>query len=129
MYLKRQSGLIKLYAAVMVTKPRASDGNVHPFGIEHGWRWLNNILNLEPLPDICATLILGFLQTAGFEMLRIYRNQFLKLLRTLQNQYMQRLSKVSTKPGFFAFIIANECFFTHYRLTKAALRRDLKCFL
>lgn len=94
MYLKRQTGIIKLYAAILVTKVRPVDGKNHPHGIENGWRWLNSLLNLDPLPDICATLILGFLQVAGFEMWKVYRKQFTKVLQLIQQQYFPKLSKV-----------------------------------
>uniref|UniRef100_A0A182QIV9 mRNA export factor GLE1 n=1 Tax=Anopheles farauti TaxID=69004 RepID=A0A182QIV9_9DIPT len=95
-YLKRQSGLARLYAAVIVTIPRKDDPTPHPHGIEYGWRWLTNILNRFPQPDICATLIAEFLQTAGADLHAVYGNQFLKVLRVLQGDYMTALNRIDT---------------------------------
>uniref|UniRef100_A0A182PKA1 mRNA export factor GLE1 n=1 Tax=Anopheles epiroticus TaxID=199890 RepID=A0A182PKA1_9DIPT len=95
-YLKRMSGLARLYAAVIVTVPRKDDPTPHPHGLEFGWRWLTNILNRFPQPDICATLIAEFLQTAGSELHAAYGKQFLKVLRVLQGDYMGALNRIDT---------------------------------
>uniref|UniRef100_A0A182N9Q8 mRNA export factor GLE1 n=1 Tax=Anopheles dirus TaxID=7168 RepID=A0A182N9Q8_9DIPT len=95
-YLKRQSGLARLYAAVIVTVPRKDDPTPHPHGLEYGWRWLTNILNRFPQPDICATLIAEFLQTAGADLHAAYGKQFLKVLRVLQGDYMTTLNRIDT---------------------------------
>ncbi|XP_049539794.1 mRNA export factor Gle1 [Anopheles darlingi] len=95
-YLKRMSGLARLYSAVIVTVPRRDDPTPHPHGLEYGWRWLTNILNRFPQPDICATLICEFLQTAGADLHAAYGKQFLKVLRVLQGDYMTALNKIDT---------------------------------
>ncbi|XP_053675953.1 mRNA export factor Gle1 [Anopheles nili] len=95
-YLKRMSGLARLYAAIIVTIPRKDDPTPHPHGIECGWRWLTNILNRFPQPDICATLIVEFLQTAGADMHAVYGNQFFKVLRVLQGDYLGALNRIDT---------------------------------
>lgn len=94
MYLKRQKGVARLYAAVMITNGRRADGSSHPYSIENGWRWLSNFICLQPLPDICATLILEILQFMGAEMWSAYGKQFVKLLLVIQNQYFPKLSAV-----------------------------------
>ncbi|XP_058054348.1 mRNA export factor Gle1 [Anopheles bellator] len=96
-YLKRMSGLARLYAAVIVTVPRRDDANLpHPHGLECGWRWLTNILNRFPQPDICATVICEFLQTAGADLHAAYGRQFLKVLRLLQGDYLTALNRIDT---------------------------------
>ncbi|XP_052860926.1 mRNA export factor Gle1 [Anopheles cruzii] len=96
-YLKRMSGLARLYAAVIVTVPRRDDANLpHPHGLEYGWRWLTNILNRFPQPDICATVIGEFLQTAGADLHAAYGRQFLKVLRLLQGDYLAALNRIDT---------------------------------
>ncbi|XP_050079784.1 mRNA export factor Gle1 [Anopheles maculipalpis] len=95
-YLKRMSGLARLYAAVIITIPRKDDPTPHPHGIEYGWRWLTNILNRFPQPDICATLILEFLQTAGSDLHAVYGNQFIKVLQVLRGDYMTALNRIDT---------------------------------
>lgn len=43
-----------------MTKPLSSQ--THPHGLNHGWRWLAQILNMEPLSDVTATLLFDFLE-------------------------------------------------------------------
>lgn len=93
-YLKRVTGFARLYAAVVVTNPRRGETAPHPHGLECGWRWLCNILNLSPLPDICATVITEFLQTAGASLWANYGKQFVKVLKVMQEQYLPALNKV-----------------------------------
>ncbi|KAH8401314.1 hypothetical protein KR009_004487, partial [Drosophila setifemur] len=92
MYLKRQTGIARLYAAVIITPGRKADGPEHCFGLEEGWRWLCHMVNVKPLPDVSATLIMEILQTLGFEMWRTYGKQFVKLLLYIQNSYMPQLA-------------------------------------
>lgn len=94
-YLKRLAGLQRLYAAILITKQkRSQQGQLHPHGLENGWIWLANFLNLEPLPEICATLLLEFIQVCGADMWQAYQRQFLKLLIVLQQSYMVKLDEV-----------------------------------
>lgn len=47
MYLKRQTGLVRLYAAIVVSQPRRSQTGVeHPHGLANGWLWLAHFVNL-----------------------------------------------------------------------------------
>lgn len=45
-FLKRMSGLIRLYASITVTKQRKSVTKIHPHGLQHSWRWLAAVLNI-----------------------------------------------------------------------------------
>ncbi|XP_067626574.1 mRNA export factor Gle1 isoform X2 [Eurosta solidaginis] len=92
--LKRQAGITRLYAAVMITNGRRAEGPTHPFGIDHAWRWLVDFTNLEPMPDVSATLILEMLQTLGYVMCRTYGRQFTKLLLYIQRDYFPKLAQV-----------------------------------
>lgn len=94
MYLKRQAGIARLYAAVMITSGRQLDGPQHPYAVEQGWRWLANFVALEPLPDISATLMLEMLQTIGADLWAVFGKQFVKLLFYIQQQYFPKLSTV-----------------------------------
>ena len=40
----------------------------HPHGLNHGWRWLAQILNMEPLSDVTATLLFDFLEVNPYQM-------------------------------------------------------------
>lgn len=117
-FLKRMSGIMRLYSSILITKSRRGQTDPHPHGISHGWLWLTNVLNLgtyacfaiiklssfilkssifssriDPLPDICATLIYELLVTAGANLWAEYKTQFHKILLVIQCQYMQRLNR------------------------------------
>lgn len=75
------SGIIRLYAAVLLTPP-LEQGKVltylssmymhiqviyalcqpHPHGLENGWTWLSRIINTDPQPGITATALYDFLE-------------------------------------------------------------------
>ncbi|KAH0557355.1 hypothetical protein KQX54_004581 [Cotesia glomerata] len=67
-YLNRMSGIIKLYAAIIVAKLRHNENGYHPHGLENAWRLLNAILKCKPTPehvDALATVIRDILQVCG----------------------------------------------------------------
>ncbi|XP_056632818.1 mRNA export factor Gle1 [Diorhabda sublineata] len=85
-FLKRMTGLMRLYAAIMVVKPKK--GHVNVYNIKNGWRWLASTLKLEPEVDISATLVHTFLETAGFELDLHYGMAFHKLLRIIVEKFL-----------------------------------------
>lgn len=87
-------GTARLYAAIWVTSLRRGETQNHPHNISNGWRWLTEILNLDPLPEICSTLLVEVLQVAGNAFLHVYGKQFIKLLMTIQSQYFSKLDLV-----------------------------------
>lgn len=91
MYLKRQSGIARLYAALMITNGRQQDGPFHPYGLEHAWRWLANMVDIAPLPQISATLIVEILLIVGSDLRSCYGRQFVKLLIYIQQFYFPTL--------------------------------------
>ena len=58
-YLKRMSGIVRLYAAILQTP---SDPHPHPHGLENGWVWFARVLNMEPHPTLTATAIFDMLE-------------------------------------------------------------------
>nr|CAD7405341.1 unnamed protein product [Timema cristinae] len=94
-FLKRMSGVMRLYTAIMVTRLRRQDQNKpHPHGLKQAWRWLVCMLNLEPKPDICATLILDFLEVSGYMMFATYGKEFQKLLHIICKDYFTKIQKM-----------------------------------
>ena len=61
-YLKRMSGIVRLYAAILQTP---SEPHPHPHGLEHGWAWFARVLNMEPHPTLTATAIYDMLEVRG----------------------------------------------------------------
>ncbi|KAK3084867.1 hypothetical protein FSP39_020473 [Pinctada imbricata] len=96
-FLKRMSGVMRLYAAIIITQPPGN--RPHPWGIEQAWMWLTRVLNIEPLPDVTATMIFDLLQVTGHALYREYKKQFLKLLVLLFKDYMPKLRMVASAAG------------------------------
>ena len=63
----------------------------HPHGLSHGWTWLSRVLNLEPIPDVTATVLLAFLLVCGSALHKQYKSQFLKLLEGLYASFLPKL--------------------------------------
>ncbi|KAM3910591.1 mRNA export factor GLE1 [Leptodactylus fuscus] len=96
-FLKRMSGMIRLYAAIMQVRwPYGTNKGSHPHGLNHGWHWLAQMVNMEPLSDITATLLFDFLEVCGNAMIKQYQDQFWKLLFLIKDQYFPMIEKITT---------------------------------
>uniref|UniRef100_M3ZKT9 mRNA export factor GLE1 n=1 Tax=Xiphophorus maculatus TaxID=8083 RepID=M3ZKT9_XIPMA len=96
-FLKRMSGMIRLYAAVIQLRwPYDSKQGSVPHGLNHGWRWLAQMLNMEPLADITATLLFDFLEVCGNALMKQYQGQFWKLILLLKDEYFPRIEAVTS---------------------------------
>ncbi|XP_038054788.1 nucleoporin GLE1-like [Patiria miniata] len=96
-YLRRMSGFMRLYAAIMITQPMPNARKVHPYGIDHAWKWLARLLNVEPQPDITATMLFDFLEVCGHDLAASYHRQFFKLLQVLYRNYFPKIESVTPK--------------------------------
>lgn len=92
-FLKKFSGTVQLYAAVM-TSSGAGDSD-HPHGIEHGWTWLARVLNLKPIPSVTATMLYQFIKVAGHALMKKYGRQFQKLLLVLCKEFVPAIDKLT----------------------------------
>lgn len=96
-FLKRMSGMIRLYAAIIQLRwPYGSKQGCAPHGLNHGWRWLAQMLNMEPLADITATLLFDFLEVCGNALMKQYQVQFWKLILLLKEEYFPRIEAVTS---------------------------------
>lgn len=94
-FLKRMTGIMRLYSAIFITKAkRGQSGNPH--GISHAWKWLSSILNLEPRLDITATMIHVFLDNVGFAMQSTYKRMFQKIMKFIIIKYMPMLTQIDS---------------------------------
>ncbi|OWF38806.1 nucleoporin GLE1-like [Mizuhopecten yessoensis] len=100
-FLKRMSGMMRLYAAILVAPPPPLRGttNSHPYGVENAWIWLSRVMNIYPHPDITATMIYDMLHVAGNALYTRYGKQFQKLLYMLIKEYLPKLKQVATASG------------------------------
>ncbi|KAM8866300.1 mRNA export factor GLE1 [Synchiropus picturatus] len=96
-FLKRMSGMIRLYAALIQLRwPYGAKHSEPPHGLNHGWRWLAQTLNMEPLADITATLLYDFLEVCGNALMKLYQAQFWKLLLLLKDEFFPRIEAVTS---------------------------------
>ncbi|CAL1615215.1 unnamed protein product [Knipowitschia caucasica] len=95
-FLKRMSGMIRLYAAIIQLRwPDGPKQGPAPHGLNHGWRWLAQMLNMEPMKDTTATLLFDFLEVCGNALMKQYQGQFWKLLLFLKEEYFPRIKAVT----------------------------------
>lgn len=94
-YLKRMSGIVRLYAAVMVSLPRRNQP--HPYGLDQAWRYLAALLNLAPLPEITPTILVELISVAGHALAREYGKQFQKILHLICTDYFVMMRNVTPK--------------------------------
>ncbi|XP_059714112.1 mRNA export factor GLE1-like [Haemorhous mexicanus] len=96
-FLKRMSGMIRLYAAIIQLRwPHGNRRGAHPHGLGYGWRWLAQMLNLEPRADVTAALLLDFLEVCGNALMRQYGIQFWKAMLFIQKSYIPRIEAVTS---------------------------------
>jgi len=99
-YLKRMSGLSRLYAALSVSHlPKASTSTTHPHPPAKAFSWLCSVCNLTPHTDITASLLLDMLEVAGHAMFANYGKQFGKLLVLIKDKYFPLLESVKSEGG------------------------------
>jgi len=99
-YLKRMSGLARLYSALSVSHlPKASTTTTHPHPPSKSWSSLTSLLNLTPHTDITASLLLDMLEVGGNTMFANYGKQFGKLLVVIKDKYFPLLEAVKSEGG------------------------------
>ncbi|XP_020513788.2 mRNA export factor GLE1 [Labrus bergylta] len=95
-FLKRMSGMIRLYAAIIQLRWPYGAKQGSPHGLNNGWRWLAQMLNMEPIADITATLLFDFLEVCGYALVKQYQYQFWKLILLLKEEYFPRIEAVTS---------------------------------
>lgn len=91
-YLKRMTGIVRLYAALIVT---SSKYNLPVIGLSQAWIFVAGTLNQNPAVDVTATILAEFLNIVGFAMHQAYGNQFIKLLQYINTQYLKKIILVT----------------------------------
>uniref|UniRef100_A0A0G2K222 mRNA export factor GLE1 n=1 Tax=Rattus norvegicus TaxID=10116 RepID=A0A0G2K222_RAT len=119
-FLKRMSGMIRFYAAIIQLQwPYGDRQEAHPHGLQHGWRWLAQVLNLEPLPHVTATLLFDFLEVCGNALVKQYQVQFWKLVLVIREDYLPRIEAI-TSSGQMGSVVRLQQF-----LDKCLQRREI----
>ncbi|RZC41231.1 GLE1 domain containing protein [Asbolus verrucosus] len=94
-FLKRMTGILRLYFAILIAKPRKGQTN-NPHNIKNAWNFLASILKLDPQLDITATSLHIFLETVGYEMEAVYGIAFKKLVRIVMDKFLPALKKIDS---------------------------------
>nr|CAG4647938.1 EOG090X0755 [Moina brachiata]SVE93040.1 EOG090X0755 [Moina brachiata] len=92
-YLKRMSGIVRLYAAIIMYSPR--NNQLHPHGLSVAWHYLSSLLNLPPRNDITASVLAEFLTVAGNAMSKEFGRQFQKMLHFICTEYFTMIRNVT----------------------------------
>ncbi|KAK7933767.1 hypothetical protein WMY93_004663 [Mugilogobius chulae] len=75
--------------------PYTSKQGPAPHGLNHGWRWLAQMLNMEPHKYTTATVLFDFLEVCGNALMKQYQGQFWKLLLFLREEYFPRIKAIT----------------------------------
>lgn len=98
-YLKRMTGLTRLFAAISASYKPLGSNTVHPYGPSKIWSLLTCLLKRDPTPDTTATILLVVFETTGNFMYDKYRSQFHKLLCFVREEYLPKLEAVKNDGG------------------------------
>lgn len=98
-FLTRMTGIMRLYAAMMVSPMPPGVNKSHPHGIENCWTWVSRTLNIDPRPDITAAVIYNLLEVTGHTLFTNYRKPFQKLLHILITEFLPKIKAVSPSVG------------------------------
>ncbi|XP_037929357.1 nucleoporin Gle1-like, partial [Teleopsis dalmanni] len=96
LFLQRHAGFARLFSAIMITNGRQADGHSHPFSIDQCWIWLSNLVNLEPMPDICTTVLSEVLHVVSPYLYATYGKQFVKLLVFIRQSYIPKVKEIDS---------------------------------
>lgn len=88
----RTSRFAELIAAIWITSKRREEQSPNPFGIDHGWRFLINVLNNPPEP-MYLNILDKILQIAGSTLHATFGKQFVKVMMSIRDQYIPSVSR------------------------------------
>lgn len=91
-YLQRMTGIIRLYASLIVTSSKCDQPVI---GLSHAWIFVAGTLNQNPVADITATILVEFLKIVGFAMHQGYGSQFIKLLQHINSHFLKKIILVT----------------------------------
>lgn len=90
-YIKRMTGIIRLFAAIIVTETKSGKA----LGIAQAWMLIAATVNLTPQLDVTAVLLHEMLAITGYYLKRAYGKQFIKMLRFIDTNYMKKIDEVT----------------------------------
>jgi nucleoporin GLE1 len=98
-YLKRMSGVLHLYfTLLMLCNYEKKISNIKNFdGLKMAWKWISDILNMTPRPNITAEALCIFFKCCGFQLHKAYNKQFLKLVNICSTDYLKLIELIPSE--------------------------------
>ncbi|VVC45603.1 GLE1-like [Cinara cedri] len=90
-YVIRMTGIIRLFASIIVTKTKSGKA----LGIAQAWIIITATLNLVPQLDITAILLHEMLVITGYHLKKAYSRQFMKIIQYIDTNYMKKIDEVT----------------------------------
>lgn len=90
-YVKRMTGIIRLFAAIIVTETKSGKA----LGIGQAWMLIAATVNLVPQFDVTAVFLHEMLVITGYYLKKAYGRQFIKMLRYIDSNYMKKIDEVT----------------------------------
>ena len=93
-YLKRMNAAGQLFGRLVSVEVEDSK-----MSLSLGWQWLGRIFLVPVQSAVTASVLHGFLSTAGNKMASVYGRQFQKLMFLLKNEFLPLISKATGEGG------------------------------
>jgi len=90
-YVKRMTGIVRLFAAIIVTESKSGKA----LGIGQAWMLIAATVNLIPQLDVTAIFLYEILIITGHELKQVYGRQFIKMLEYINTNYMKKIDEVT----------------------------------
>jgi len=90
-YVKRMTGIIRLFAAIIVTESKSGKA----LGIGQAWMLIAATVNLVPQLDITAIFLHEILMITGYSLKQTYGRQLIKMLEYINTNYMKKIEEVT----------------------------------
>ncbi|KAL5241194.1 hypothetical protein ACI65C_008604 [Semiaphis heraclei] len=90
-YVKRMTGIIRLFAAIIVTESKSGKA----LGIGQAWMLIAATVHLVPQLDVTAIFLHEILVITGYSLKQTYGIQFIKMLEYINTNYMEKIEEVT----------------------------------
>lgn len=90
-FLNRMTGIIRLFAAIIVTETKS--GKALDIGI--AWVLISATVNLAPQLDVTAIFLHEVLLITGYHLKKAYGRQFDKMLKYIDTNYMKKIDEIT----------------------------------
>lgn len=90
-YVKRMTGIIRLFAAIIVTETKSGKA----LGIGQAWMLIAATVNLVPQLDVTAVFLHEMLVITGYNLKKAYGRQFIKMLQYINSNYLKKIDEVT----------------------------------